>query len=121
MKDALMELEKDFKKAVSKIDFSRYDPYSREFMKPLFIGQLILAMKSVYDDDVEEEIDGARKYWQTYLETDDTAYKDMASDELRHAGILIKKHLIGADEIYKAELEAHERERQEMLKLIKEE
>lgn len=121
MKDALMELEKDFKKAVSKIDFSRYDPYSREFMKPLFIGQLILAIKSVYDDDVEEEIDGARKYWQTYLETDDAAYREMAQDELRHAGILIKKHLVGADEVYRAELEAHEKERQEMLKLIKEE
>lgn len=118
MKEALMELEKDFKEAVKKIDFKAYDPYSREFMKPLFIGQLYLAMKAVYDDDVEEELDGARKYWNIYLETEDTAYKDMAQDELRHAGVLIKKHLAGADEDYRKQLNAHEKERQEMLKVI---
>ena len=118
MKEAISELEKDFKKAVKKINFSSYDPYSREFMKPLFIGQLYLAMKAVYEDDVQEELDGAAKYWNTYLETEDTAYKDMAQDELRHAGVLIKKHLAGADEEYRKQLNAHEKERQEMLKVI---
>ena len=121
MREALKELEHDFKKAVKDIDFTRYDPYSREIMKPLFIGQLYLAMKEIYEDDVAEELEGARKYWETYLETNDSAYKDMAQDELRHAGILIKKHLVGADEKYKNELNAHETERQEMLKVMREE
>ena len=40
MREALKELEHDFKKAVKDIDFTRYDPYSREVMKALFIGQL---------------------------------------------------------------------------------
>lgn len=120
MKEALMELEKDFKTAVKKIDFNSYDPYSREFMKPLFIGQLYLAMKAVYEDDVQEELDGATKYWNTYLETEDTAYKDMAQDELRHAGILIKKHLAKTtDPKTREKLNELEKERQEMLKLVK--
>ena len=119
MESAIEELKKDFKKAVSEIDFKKYDPYSRTFMKPLFIGQLLVAMKSVYEeDDVEEELDGAETYINRYLETNDVAYRDMASDELRHAGILIKKHLAGADENYKAELNAHEKERQELLKMV---
>lgn len=121
MREALEELENDFKQTVKTIDFSMYDPYSREFMKALAIGQLYLAMKAIYDDDVEEELEGARKYWETYLGTGDTAYKDMAQDELRHAGILIKKHLVNADEKYREELNAHEAERQEMLRMMKEE
>jgi len=121
MKEALKELEKDFKDSVKNIDFTRYDPYSREIMKPLFIGQLYLAMKEIYEDDVAEELDGAKKYWGAYLETKDASYKDMAQDELRHAGILIKKHLVGADEKYRNELNAHEAERQDMLKAMREE
>ena len=114
----LEELEKDFKAAVEKIDFESYDPYSKTFMKPLFIGQLYLAMKSVYEDDIREELDGAAKYWNTYLETGDTTYKEMAADELRHAGILIKKHMAGADEKRKSELSMYEKERNDMLKTI---
>ncbi len=121
MREALKELEKDFKDSVKNIDFTRYDPYSREIMKPLFIGQLYLAMKEIYEDDVAEELDGAKKYWGAYLETKDASYKDMAQDELRHAGILIKKHLVGADEKYRNELNAHEAERQDMLKAMREE
>lgn len=121
MKDALAELENDFKKAVKHIDFKQYDPYSREVMKALFIGQLYLAMKAIYNDDIHEELDGARKYWESYLKTNDSAYKDMAQDELRHAGILIKKHLINADEDYKSMLNAYETERQDLIKMMKEE
>ena len=51
MKKAFEELKKDFKEAVSEIDFQKYDPYSRTFMKPLFIGQLMVAMKCFMDDD----------------------------------------------------------------------
>ncbi len=116
---ALEELKKDFEQSVKEIDFSKpYDPYSKQFMKALFIGQLLMAVKEM-EDDVEEELDGARKYWQNYLETNDVQYKEMAHDELKHAGILIKKHLVGADESEKAYLNGLEKERQEMLKLVK--
>ena len=115
---ALEELKKDFKEALSHIDFSEYDPYSRPFMKALFIGQLLMAVKDM-EDDVDEELDGARNYWNKYLETNDVQYKEMAHDELKHAGILIKKHLATADESEKAYLNGLEKERQEMLKLVK--
>lgn len=114
------ELRRDFEEAVSRVDFKKYDPYSREFMKALFIGQMHMAAKSLCDeDDVEEELDGAEKYYEVYSRTGDAAYKDMASDELRHAGTLIKKHLAKAtDEDRRAELNAHEKRRQEMLKVV---
>lgn len=116
---ALEELKKDFHEALSHIDFSEaYDPYSKQFMKALFIGQLLVAVKEM-EDDVEEEMDGARKYWETYLETNDIQYKEMAGDELRHAGILIKKHLAKADEHERAYLNGLEKDRQEMLRLVK--
>lgn len=112
-------LEEDFKEALSHIDFSKgYDPYSRTFMKALFIGQLLMACKEM-EDDVEEEMDGAEKYWEMYKETNDVQYREMAHDELRHAGILIKKHLAKADESEKEYLENLEEERQKMLKLVK--
>lgn len=113
-------LEEDFKKALSVIDFEQpYDPYSKDFMKPLFIGMLLTAMK-MNEDDVEEELDGARKYWKMYEDSGDVQFKEMAHDELRHAGILIKKHLAKtSDEEKKEHLNRLEKERQEMLKLVK--
>lgn len=114
---ALEELKKDFKEALSHIDFSEYDPYSKTFMKALFIGQLLMAVKEM-EDDVDEELDGARNYWNKYLETNDVQFKEMAHDELKHAGILIKKHLATADDSEKAYLNGLEKERQEMLKLV---
>ena len=113
-------LEKDFKEALKQIDFGKpYNPYSREFMKPLFIGQLMLAAKSI-EDDVQEELDGATKYWKMFQETGDVQYREMAHDELKHAGILIKKHLAKTtDEAKKAHLNELEKERTDMLKLVK--
>ena len=112
-------LKQDFKDALSKIDFSKeYDPYSRPFMKALFIGQLLMACEEL-EDDVEEELDGARTYWEKFQETGDVQYREMAHDELRHAGILIKKHLAKADESEREYLNGLEKERQEMLKLVK--
>ena len=71
-------------------------------------------------DDVEEELDGARKYWKMYQDSGDVQFKEMAHDELRHAGILIKKHLAKtSDEEKKEHLNRLEKERQEMLKLVK--
>lgn len=112
-------LKEDFKEALSHIDFDKgYDPYSRTFMKALFIGQLLMACEEL-EDDVEEELDGARNYWDLFQQTGDSQYCDMAHDELRHAGILIKKHLAKADENEREYLNGLEEERQKMLKLVK--
>ena len=64
-------------------------------------------------------MDGARKYWRVFLETNDIQYKEMALGELRHAGILIKKKLAHAtDAKKKSWLDALEKERQEMVKAV---
>jgi hypothetical protein len=112
-------LHEDFEKALSEIDFSKaYDPYSKAFMKPLFIGMLLTAIRMT-EDDVEEELEGAEGYYETYLETGDTEYRGMANDELRHAGILIKKHLAKTPDAEKRErLNALEKKRQDMMKMI---
>ena len=67
------------------------------------------------EDDVEEELDGAKKYMLKFLETDNEIYKEMAKDELKHAGNLIKIHYLHADDKEKEELEERENERQEIL------
>lgn len=119
MKMAIKELRKDFKDCVSEIDFKDYDPWSKKFMKAGFIGQMWFLLKSLRDDDdVEEELEGAETYMEKYHSTGDTAFRDMAKDELRHAGILIKKHYEWADEEKKAILEKHENKRQELLKQL---
>ena len=119
MSEILNELKKDFDNELKKIDFKAYDPYSRPFMNALFIGQMFMCMKTLEEDDVEEELDGARKYFEMYGETGDSTYKDMASDELRHAGNLIKMHLAkSTDEKQKEILAAREKERQELLRVV---
>lgn len=116
MKSDLMELEKDFKEMLSCIDFKHYDPYSKLFMRVLFTGQMYMCVKSLeMEDDVEEELDGAKKYMLKFLETDNEIYKEMAKDELKHAGNLIKIHYLHADDKEKEELEERENERQEIL------
>lgn len=114
---AVNVLENDFKTSLEKIDFSKaYDPFSKSFMKALFLGQLWTCVKCLCDD-VEDELNGAKNYYDIYLETNDAQYKEMASDELKHAGILIKKHLTKAtDEKQKEKLNELEAKRQEMLK-----
>lgn len=119
MKSDLEELKKDFIELLHCIDFKHYDPYSKLYMRALFIGQMYMCMKSLEGDDVEEEIEGAEKYLDMYDETSDNTYKDMASDELRHAGILIKKHLAKtSDEALREHLSNQEKRRQEILKHI---
>ena len=110
------ELEHDFIKCLKDVDFKNYNPYSRSFMEALFIGQMwelicrlgnhvgstdeesdmqehATAASSVQKkhEDILEEIDGARKYLKMANTTGDSVYKGMASDELRHAEILMKK------------------------------
>lgn len=119
MKEHLAVLKKDFLDSFSEIDLSKpYDPYSKLFMKPLFIGQMYMIAKCVIDDDVSEELEGAEKYMGMYISTNDGSYYDMAKDELHHAGILIKKHYEKADSKEKSELEEYELERQELLKRL---
>lgn len=120
MKDCIKILREDFKEALSEIDFKgAYNPWGKAFMKASFLGEMWFLVKMLYeDDDVESEIEGARTYFEKYLSTGDATFRDMAKDELRHAGILIKKHSEWADDDQKAILEAHESERQELLKAI---
>jgi polyphosphate kinase len=88
-------------------------------MKASFIGQMWYLMKALHDDDdVEEELEGAETYMEKWHTTGDTVFRDMAKDELRHAGILIKKHYEWADDDKKAVLEEHENKRQELLKML---
>ena len=56
-----------------------------------------------------------------YLDTGDSTYKDMAHDELKHAGVLIKEHYKHADDKMKEMLEEHENIRQELLKRLEKE
>jgi len=98
------EVMKDFKESLSKIDFSKYNPKSDDFETALFTGLMWLILhessegeeivKSSYEegeDEISEEIYGAKKYLQRYIDSKDDNYKDMASDELRHASFLIKR------------------------------
>lgn len=119
MKWAMKELRQDFKNAVSEIDFKKYDPFSKPFMKAGFIGQMWALIKMLHDDDdVESELEGAEEYMEKWHSTGDTAFRDMAKDELRHAGILIKKHYEWADDEKKAVLEEHENKRLELMKRL---
>lgn len=113
------ELKKDFKEALSKINPKEYDPFSHDFLKAANIGQLWLVVRCLdCDDDVAEEIEGAKRYLAMYEDTNDSSYKDMARDELRHAGTLIKKHYAHAGSAERIILEKHENERQEILKSL---
>ena len=120
MKDCIKILKEDYKEAVSHIDFKGpYNPWGKAFMKASFLGEMWFLMKSLYEDDeVESEIEGARTYFERFLTTGDSTFRDMAKDELRHAGILIKKDSEWADEDKKKILDAHESERQELMKAI---
>ena len=119
MKETLKELRKDFKEALNAINFMEYSPYSKAFMRASFIGQMWFLVKELYEDDeVEGELDGAKTYMDKFLTTGDVQYRDMAKDELRHAGILIKKGYEWADDEKKAHLEQQENERQELMKEI---
>ncbi len=119
MKWTVKELRKDFKEALSQIDFKEYDPWGKKFMKASFVGQMWYLVKMLHDDDdVEDELEGAEEYMEKWHSTGDTAFRDMAKDELRHAGILIKKHYEWADDEKKAVLEEHENKRLELMKLL---
>lgn len=99
------EVMRDFDSLVKKIDFSSYSPYDKSYMTALFVGEMWNlirelnkhSVKEVHSDvpmkysDIEEEIEGAKKYMKLAETNNDMQYKSMAGDELRHAEILIKK------------------------------
>ncbi len=118
----VMELEHDFKNALEDVDFTAYSPYSREYMKALFIGQMWDLVRKLHEEkegDIQEEFDGAKKYLDMYKTTGDSTYKEMAADELRHAGILIKKHLAKAtSQEEKDALNAMEAEKQRWMSTV---
>ena len=103
------EVLQDFKTALSKIDFIGYNPSSAEFLNALFTGEMwrlirkLNQMDLAHEDykvktseeksgnEISEELLGAKRYLQKYLDSNDLIFQQMASDELRHAGMLIKK------------------------------
>lgn len=89
------ELENDFMTELEKIDFSDYRPDSAEFMYPVTIGMMHKLLKDLSEDDhIQEEIDGGWEYLKCFKRTGNSAYKEMASDELKHARILIGIHRV---------------------------
>ena len=111
------ELKKDFEKCLEKIDFEKYNPYSREFMNALFVGQMWLCIKSLEEDlDIEEEIEGAVKYYEMYKTTKDVNFREMAKDELKHAGLLIRR--LKQNETHSDLIQAYESKIQELSKLL---
>lgn len=103
MDSNITEVFNDFQIALSKIDFSGYNPNSDDFMTALHLGlmwyilnypptkntEIIAEVKS--ENGIEEELNDAKKYLQMYIDTKDELYKNMSRDELNHASILIKK------------------------------
>lgn len=94
------EILNDFKQSLKKIDFNSYNPNSSEFKTALFLGLMWKVMSEFNGVEVEveeekneidDEIKGAKKYLQKYLDTKDSQFHKMASDEIDHATFLLKK------------------------------
>lgn len=127
------ELMKDFKESLAKIDFSFYNPKSNEFETTLFIGLMLMVLDEMWEDkgigvdssyksedEISDEIYGAKKYLQRYMDTNDETFKSMASDELKHASYLIKKAYaksLGNDERNK--LKRYESDVEQVMEQIK--
>lgn len=120
MSEDIEEVKSDLKEALKCIDFKKYDPMSKMFERTLNIGLMLMNLITLEKtDDVKEELDGAKEYFEIYLQTNDIQFKEMASDELKHAGILIKKHLSKTDNEHRIkELNEYENERMDMLKIV---
>lgn len=120
MSNDIEELRNDLKEVLKCIDFKKYDPMSKMFERALNIGLMLVSVETLEKtEDVKEELDGAKNYFEIYLKTNDVQFRDMASDELKHAGILIKKHLAKTTDEHKIkELNDYEDERLDMLKII---
>ena len=67
-------------------------------MRPMGRNMVFLAeekgdteIEIIEKDEISEELAGAKKYLQKYLDSNDSIFQQMANDELKHAEILIKK------------------------------
>lgn len=109
----IKEVFSDFKNSLAGIDFGSYNPNSPEFQSALNVGLMWHLLKEIdgenleivpkmgtYEtvpemgtekDEISEELYGAKKYFQKFMDSEDSVYKEMAKDELKHAEILIKK------------------------------
>ena len=95
------ELKKDFQESLENIDFNSYNPNSQEFKNALNIGLMLHIIpdevekhneiENIEKDEISEELAGAKKYLQKYIDSNDSIFQQMANDELKHAEILIKK------------------------------
>lgn len=95
------EFLNDFVTAVKQINFKNYNPSSNEFISTVMTGLMWHLVNETREqktkimgeqhDEIKDELMGAEKYWQKFIETNDSTYKQMANDEIRHADFLIKK------------------------------
>ena len=120
------ELKKDFDESVSKVDFTNYNPLSNNFMSAALIGLMFILLddgmkvETEKEDDIAEELAGAKKYLQKYLETKDITYRDMTLDEMKHANFLIKKSYAKLPSVEEKErLKDYERQYKEIAEQIK--
>lgn len=120
------ELKKDFDESVSKVDFTNYNPLSNSFMSAVLIGLMFILLddgmkvQAEKEDDIAEELTGAKKYLQKYLETKDITYRDMTLDEMKHANFLIKKSYAKLPSVEEKErLKDYERQYKEIAEQIK--
>ena len=101
---AEQELSSDLMKKIEGIDFKAYDSCGFEFRRASSIASVLLAVRAMAGDDtdrddvmheIDGELSGAEAYMEKYRETGEGMYREMAGDELRHAGYLIamaRKH-----------------------------
>jgi len=120
------ELKKDFDESVSKVDFTNYNPLSNNFMSAVLIGLMFILLddgmkvETEKEDDIAEELAGAKKYLQKYLETKDITYRDMTLDEMKHANFLIKKSYAKLPSVEEKErLKDYEKQYKEIAEQIK--
>lgn len=107
MDSIIKEVFSDFKNSLSNIDFNSYNPNSPEFQSALNVGLMWHLLKEIdgenlenkivpmsmesEKDEISDELYGAKKYFQKFMDSSDSIFKEMAKDELKHAEILIKK------------------------------
>lgn len=110
--EKLLELEKDFKEMLDKVNIHSYDPLSTAFQRFLNIALAYSVLKDMQEDkglakkykselDNEEEwddfmhadseLDGAEEYLHMYKETKNPTLKSMASSELNHSHFFLDK------------------------------
>ena len=132
MDSTINEVFTDFKNSLASIDFNSYNPNSPEFISALNVGLMWHLLQEIGEehienkvvpmekDEISDELYGAKKYFQKFMDSGDSVYKEMAKDELRHAEILIKKanaKLPSGEE--KAKLKEYEYELKEISEQLK--